>query len=80
MTWCKYAQALHAEGKCPANVTRFQAVVHGFCLEDVVAHHSVMTIGNFGKKGLSDCCAKEDSISQTLIQGYQGKCSWHGED
>ena len=64
----KYAQAMHAVGKSPANVTRLQTVVLSFSFDDIPARHSIIPIGIYSAQGLSDRCTEEEDISQTRIQ------------
>lgn len=71
----KYAQAMHAVGKSPANLTRFQTAVRSFNFDDIPARHSIIPIGIYSAQDLSDRCTEKEGISQTRIQGYQGKCS-----
>ena len=71
----KYAKSMHALGKSPVNVTRLQTVVLKFNLNYIPARHSIIPIGLYSAQDLSDRCTEKESILQTRIQGYQGKCS-----
>ena len=66
---------MHAVGKSPANVTRLQTVVLSSSFDDIPARHSIIPIGIYLAQDLSDRCTEEEDISQTRIQGSQGKCS-----
>ena len=70
-----YAQAMYAVGKSPTNVTRLQTFVLSFSFDDIPARHSIIPIGIYSAQDLSDRCTEKKCISQTLIQGSQGKCS-----
>ena len=48
----KYAQAMHAVGKSPANVIRLQTVVLSFSFDDVLARHSIIPIGIYSAQDL----------------------------
>ena len=71
----KYAQAMHAVGKSPTNFARLQTVVLSFSFDDIPARYSIIPIGIYSTQNLSDRCTEKEGISQTRIQGYQGKCS-----
>ena len=71
----KYAQAMHAVGKSPVNVLHLQTVVLNFNFNDIPARHSIIPIGLYSAQDLSDRCNDKKGISQTRIQGNQGKRS-----
>ena len=54
----KYAQAMHAVGMSPANVTRLQTVVFSFNFDDIPARHSIVPIGIYSAQDLSDRCTE----------------------